>query len=103
MLLEKRDAICNLLLGNIACVAEYDASRIFNLVIEKLTEVLHVHLALVSINDGRKAVKNSTLGVCIFNRFDNVGELTYTGRLDKDTVGSVLVDNLLESNGKVTN
>ena len=103
MLLEKRNAVCDLLLGNVARVAEHDTSRVLNLIIEELTEVLHVHLALVSVNDGGKAVENCALCVCILNRFDNVGELTNARGLDKYAVGSVFVDNLLKRYRKVAN
>ena len=103
MLFEKRYAICNLLIGHFSCVAEYDAACILNLIVKELAKVLHVHLALVSVNNGGESVKNCTLGVCIFNRLYNVGKLTNARRLDKDAVGSVFVNNLLESDCKVAN
>ena len=103
MLFEKRYAICNLLIGHFSCVAEYDTACILNLIVKELAKVLHVHFALVSVNDGGKSVKNRALGVCILGRLNNVGKLTNARRLDKNAVGSVFVDNLFESNCKVAN
>ena len=103
MLFEKRYAICDLLISHLSCVAKHDATCILNLIVKKLAKVLHVHFALVSVNDGGKSVKNSALGVRIFYRLNYVGKLTNARRLDKNAVGSIFVDNLLESNCKVAN
>ena len=103
VLLKKCNAIGYLLVGHLACVAEYDTAGILNLIVEKFAEVLHVHFALVGVNYGGEAVKLSTFGVGILNCLDDVGKLTYARGLDKNTVGSKLSDNLLERLGKVAN
>ena len=103
MLFEKRYAICDLLIGHFSSVAEYDTACILNLIVKELAKVLHVHFALVSVNDGGKSVKNRALGVCILGSLNNVGKLTNARRLDKNAVGGVFVDNLFESNCKVAN
>ena len=103
MLLEKGYAICDLLVGHLSRVAEYDAACILNLIVKELAKVLHVHLALVSVNNGGESVKNCALGVRIFNCLYDVGKLTNARRLDKDAVGGVFVNNLLESNREVAN
>ncbi len=90
-------AIADLLVGNVACVAENDAPRILDLVIEKFTEILHMHLALVGVNNGGKSVKLRAVCVGILNRFDNVRKLTYTRRLDKYSVGRIFIDDLFKS------
>ena len=43
------NSLCHLVIGKSRCVAEDDGARVFYLVIEKLTEVLHVHSALISL------------------------------------------------------
>ena len=101
VLLDQRNTLCDLLIRDLSGVAKHDTACIFDLVIEKLAEILHVHLALVSINNGSKSVKCSTIGVGIFNRLDNVGKLANTRRLDKDSIGCVFADNLLKCLCKV--
>jgi hypothetical protein len=103
MLLKKSHTIRDLLIGNISGVAEDDATCIRNLIVEKFAEILHMHLALVRVNNGGKAVKLSTFGVGILNRLDNVGKLTYTRGLDKNAIGGIFSDNLLESLSKIAN
>ena len=101
MLFNERYALFYLALGDLAGVTEHDTTRIFYLVIEKLTKVFHMHLALVRVNDGGKSVEDCALGVCILDSLYNVGELTYARGLDKYAVGSVFVYNLFERLGKV--
>ncbi len=96
MFLKECDAIAYLLLGYISRMTENYTARIFNLIVEKFAKVLHMHLALICVNYGSKAVKLRSLGVCVLYRLDNVGELTHARRLDKNTVWSVLGNNLLE-------
>ena len=103
MLLEERYAICYLLIGHLSRMAEHDAACILKLIVKKLSKVLHVHFAFVSVNNGGESVKNCALGVRIFYRLNYVGKLANARRLDKDTVGGVFANNLLESNREVAN
>jgi hypothetical protein len=73
-----------------------DATRVLDLVIEKLTKVLHIHFALHSVNNGCKAVKRSSVSNCTLGSLYNVGKLTNARRLDENSIGLVLVNNLLE-------
>ena len=85
-----------LCVGGLIGVAEQHTACVCYLIAKELTEVLHIHLALVDVNDGNRAVKLSALYICLKNCFSNVGELTDTRGLDKDPVGRILVYYLLE-------
>ena len=68
-------------------MAEYYTTCAFNLIVEKLAEILHVHLALISIDNGGETIKQDVGAVDILDRADNVAELSDTRGLDKDAVG----------------
>ena len=68
---------------------EHDAVGVFYLVVEKFAEVLHVHFALVCIDDGGIAVENQFVGVDILHSLDYVGEFAYAGGLNKDAIGGI--------------
>ena len=76
-------------------MAEENAACIFNLVSKKLTKVLHIHLALVYVNDRNRAVYLSVFKLCLKNCLGNVGKLSYAGRLDENTVRLIVAYNLL--------
>ena len=93
--------IRDLFLAHALCVRENDASRIFDLVVEKLAKVLHIHLALFHVCHGGKAVQNHILGRNALYRADNIRELAHTRGLDQNTVGMIFVKHLTESFAKV--
>ena len=101
--LEKLYTLVNLLVRDALRMAEYDASGIFHLIVEEFTEILHMHLALFRIYNGSKSVEHRALCICSLNRLDNVGKLTYTGGLDKYSVGRKFIDDLLKCRGKIAN
>ena len=82
-------------------MAQYDACGVFDLVVEELSKILHVHLALLSINNGSESVENSAVRVRALDRLDNVGKLANSRGLDEDSVGSELGYNLLKRLCKV--
>ncbi len=57
----------------------YDyGSRMLHLVIEEFAEVLHIHLALLSIHHNNRAVNVDIHGAChIFHSLYHVGQLAY--------------------------
>ena len=71
-------------------MAKNDTTSIFNLVIKELTKVLHMHFALVGINNGSKSVKLRSLDLGTLNRLYNVRKLAYSRGLDKNSVGCIL-------------
>ena len=91
---EQFDRFLDLLGGRGIGVADDNATGVFNLVIEEFAEVFHVHLALAGIHHGGKAVQYGALGGCALHGADDVGQLADAGRLDQDTVGVVLADDL---------
>ena len=80
----------------LAGAAEYNCVCVLYLVVEELPEVLHVHLALVCIHNGRKAVELQGVRAYVLHRPYNVAELAHAGGLYKYAVGGVLVHNLPE-------
>ena len=89
-------------IAHAARMAHNDSSCVVYLIKEEFAEVLNVHLALVRIADGGEAVEDYALKLQPLNGFDDVGELTDSGRLDEDSFGGVLLDNLGESLAEVT-
>ena len=80
----------------LAGAAEYNCVGVLYLVVEELPEVLHVHLALVCIHNGREAVELQGVRAYVLHRPYNVAELAHAGGLYKYAVGGVLVHNLPE-------
>ena len=80
----------DLLLAGVAGTAEDDAGSMADLVIVELAEVLHIHLDLVHVGHGHKAVQQHGQGLGhTFHGAGHVGQLAHTGRLDEDAVGMV--------------
>ena len=103
MFTDKGYALVYLFLIYIVRVAKYYTTCVLNLIIEKLTEVLHIHFALVCVNNSRKSAKYRPVGVCILHRLDDVGKLTHARGLDKYSVGMVIAYYFFKSFGKVAN
>ena len=73
MLTQHSNCIVYLLLRYILCTGKYNRSSTFYLVVEELTEVLHIHLALCHINNGCCTVDyNIRILLCIFNCLHNI-------------------------------
>ena len=72
------------------------------LILEKLTEVLEIHLSLERVNNGYKAVQLN-LEVRVLYRSDNIRQLADAGRLDQDAVRMVLVHNIVQRLAEVAN
>ena len=78
-----------------------DGGCIGDLIIIELAKVLHIHLTLVNVGNGGKAIKLGVRSLNRLDRLDNVGELTYSAGLDDNSVGVELVKHLNESLGKI--
>jgi hypothetical protein len=102
MISQKRYTFIDLLFGYFCRVTQNDTTRVFNLIIEKLAKILHVHFALVGIYHRSKSIKHRAMSIGVFNRAYYVGELTHTGRLDKNSVGSIFAYHLLKRRGKIS-
>ena len=86
----------NLLLAGSLGMGEHDAARVGDLVIEELAKILHIHLALLNVGHGGKAVEKNLLGINSLHRLDDIGKLANTGGLDENAIGVILVQHLLE-------
>ena len=97
MLAQQRDGGGQLVLGDIVGVAEHDATRALNLIVEELTEVAHIQLALARVDDDGRAVERSraVLGH-VLDRADDVGQLAHARRLDEDAVGGEVGQHLMQ-------
>ena len=70
------ECLLELMLFSCLCMRENDAGCVLDLIAKELTKVLHIHLALVSINNSGKGVKLRLLAANCRSRLDNVGELS---------------------------
>ena len=82
--------------------AEQDAACVADLVIVELAEVLHIHLDLVHIGHGDKAVQLHVQMLChALHGAGHITQLAHAGRLDDDAVGVVLLHHLLQSGAEI--
>ena len=97
--LEQLNGCHYLLLGSGVGAAEDDEVGVLDLVVEELAEVAHVHAALAGVDDGDLRADDRALDAG--DGGGDVGELADAGGFDDDTVGRVLVHDLLEGLGEV--
>ena len=81
--------------------AEDDGAGVLDLVVEELTEVLHIHFALGGVGHGGEAVEDGVLHLQVFDGPDDVGQLAHAGGLDEDAVGVILLHHLAQGPAKV--
>ena len=82
--------------------AEQDAACMADLVIVELAEVLHIHLDLVHIGHGDKAVQlHVQMLRHALHGAGHITQLAHAGRLDDDAVGVVLLHHLLQSGAEI--
>ena len=82
--------------------AEQDAACVADLVIVELAEVLHIHLDLVHIGHGDKAVQlHVQMLRHALHGAGHIAQLANAGRLDDDAVGVVLLHHLLQSGAEI--
>ena len=82
-------------------MAEDKAARIGYLIVEELAEVLLVHLALLCVNNCRKAVELHIVSVYVLNCSYDIAELSDAGGFYEDTVGSIVRKHLFKSLSEV--
>ena len=82
--------------------AQDDAACMADLVIVELAEVLHIHLDLVHVSHGDKAVQ---LHVQVLSHAldgaGHIGQLAHARRLDDDAVGVILLHHLLQGGAEI--
>ena len=102
LLAQQGDRSGDLLFAGGLGAAEQDAACVADLVVVELAEVLHIHLHLVHIGHGDKAVQLhiQMLGHA-FHSAGHIGELAHAGGLDHDAVRMVLLHHLLQGGAEV--
>ena len=83
-------------------MAKDQCIRMPNLIVEELTEILHIHFAFLSINDRNGSVQHRIRNRGIFHRTHNVRKLSYAGRLNQNAVGMVRFGNLRQSTPEIS-
>ena len=80
---------------------ENDAGRIFHLIVEEFTEILHIHLCLGSIHNRCEGVQLCTYHTRFLHGRDHIRKLAHSGRLDQHSVGMIGFDHLMQSFCKI--
>ncbi len=83
-------------------MAHDNSACVFNLIVEKFAEVLHIHFAFAGIDNRCKRIENNFVTADILHGFNNIGKLADTGGFNYNSVGSKLLENLFESLAEVT-
>jgi hypothetical protein len=83
-------------------MAEHDAARVLDLVVEELAKVFHIQLALVGIDDGGEGIENDVLSHDALHGTDDVGQLADARGLDENAIGGEVGQDLRERLGKIT-
>ena len=83
-----------LMLLSCLCMRKHNARSVLDLISEELAKVLHIHLALVSINNSGEGVKLRLLSANCRSRLNNVGQLTNSRRLDNNSIRVVFFKHL---------
>ncbi len=77
--------------------AEDDGTCVLDLIVEELTEILHVHLALGRVHHRNRAVQlHVNRGSHIPDRFHHIRQFAHARRLDDNPVRLILGQNLLQ-------
>ena len=82
---------------------EEDGGGVLHLIVEELTEILHIDLGLGGVHHGDKAVEPEGGGLLLhpLHGGDDVGQLPHAGGLDDDAVRGVVGQHLLQSGAEV--
>ena len=102
LLSDESNAIGEFTLGGLTGVREDDRGCVLNLVVVELAKVLHIHFALVDIDNNGVGAKLCIGAVNTLYRLDNVGELSDTRGLNDDAVGMKFVKHTAKCGGKIT-
>ena len=101
VLAQQSHGILQFLFAHAGGAGQHDAAGVGDLVVEELTEVLHIHLALARVGHGGKAVEDGLFHLQTLHGADDVGQFAHTGGLDEDAVGMVLLQHLTQCLSKV--
>ena len=90
-----------LLVARHVCMAEHNAGGVLYLVVEEFAKVLHVHLALIGVDDRRHGIYLAVVELSAFDGLGDVRELAHARRLDEYSVGVIFGDHLFERLGEI--
>ena len=102
MLTNKLCSLLNLFGLGVIGMREHDCRSMLYLIVEKFSEILHIHFALTCINNGGEAIKHSVFGCCALCRANNVRKLADSRGLNDNPIGVIFSQHLTESLGKIT-
>ena len=95
-------SVVYLILSKTSSMAEDDTACVCDLVVEELTKILLIHLALLCVNYSCKAVKLHIVSAYVLNSTDNIAELANARGLDEDTAGMIFLQHLLQSLAEIS-
>ena len=90
-----------LALGDGIGTGQDDGGGGFDLVVVELAEVLHIHLDLARVGHGHGVAQRDLVIRHLAHGGNDVGQLAHAGRLDQNTVGMVLGNDLLQRLAKI--
>ena len=90
-----------LALGDGIGTGQDDGGGGFDLIVVELAEVLHIHLDLARVGHGHGVAQRDLVIRHLAHSGDDVGQLAHAGRLDQNTVGMVLGNDLLQRLAKI--
>ena len=96
MLSQKSDAGVQFLLGKSVHMTQNDRARVLHLIVEELTEVLHIHLAFLRIHNSRETVQLNLIIMQILHGNNHVAEFSNARRLDQYPIRGKLLDDLIQ-------
>ena len=102
MLPDKLNCLVNLALFRNVGMRKYYRRCILYLVVEKLTEVFHIHFAFTGINNRCERVQNGFFGGYLLYCSYNVGKLTNSRRLNNYSVGIIFFKNFSKGFSEIT-
>ena len=101
MRFEQIDRLGNLFFVGQLGVRKDDAPGVFDLIIEKFAEILHIHFALARVYHGGKAVEYGAFRGGVLHGADNIRKFANARGLDENTVGRVLDNHFAERFAKI--
>ena len=99
---QQLDCGLELVLLDIRRAGEDNGSRIFNLIVIKFTEILHIAFALGGIGHRNHAADLHILRLGPLYGLGHIAELAHPGGLNKDTVRVILLHDLLKGLTKIS-
>ena len=102
VLTNQRKSFRKLCIGSLIGMTEQNAACIRDLIVEKLAEILHIHFALININNSNRRIQDRVIKLCRYNCFGYVTKLTDPRRLDYYSRRSIVLGDLLQRNTEIT-